>query len=67
MACAADCAGEGEGYDEAKDMELFGCRPEVWVDTPGGVFAIFFPEDAHAPMAATGPVHKVVMKVALNG
>ena len=62
---AADCAGKGAGYDESKDCELFASPPEVWVETPPGVFAIFFPEDAHAPMGATGPLHKVVVKVAV--
>jgi YhcH/YjgK/YiaL family protein len=59
---AADCSGGG-GYDAEKDTELFICEPDLWVDTPPGAYAIFFPEDAHAPMGATGPLHKVVVKV----
>jgi beta-galactosidase beta subunit len=31
-----------------------------------GSFGIFFPEDAHAPAAADGPIHKVVLKVAVD-
>ncbi len=62
---AADCASEGAGYDESKDCELFASPPDLWVETPPGVFAIFFPEDAHAPMGATGPLRKVVVKVAV--
>jgi beta-galactosidase beta subunit len=30
---------------------------------PTGHFAIFFPEDAHAPMAGEGPMYKLVAKV----
>jgi len=59
----ADCAGSGEGFMADKDCELFTCAPDVWVDTPPGAFAIFFPADAHAPMGATGPLEKVVVKV----
>jgi biofilm protein TabA len=36
------------------------------VATPPGTFAIFFPEDAHAPMAGEGLIHKVVVKVAVD-
>ncbi len=58
------CAGTGEGYSEEKEIEFFTARPGLWVDVLRGHFAVFFPEDAHAPLAGQGPVHKVVMKVA---
>jgi beta-galactosidase beta subunit len=32
---------------------------------PAGSFAIFFPDDAHAPLATTGEAHKLVVKVAV--
>jgi len=60
----AECVG-GKGYDEAKDVELFDPAVDCWVKTKPGSFAIFFPEDAHAPMAGQGDLHKVVMKVAV--
>ena len=63
---AADLAGRGNGYDAANDYELFDARPRLWVKVPPGHFAIFFPEDAHAPMGATGPLHKIVVKVAVR-
>ncbi|MEI6564817.1 MAG: YhcH/YjgK/YiaL family protein [bacterium] len=53
------------GYDAAKDLEFYEGIPELWVPVPTGLFAIFFPEDAHAPMAGTTPLHKVVVKVAV--
>ena len=31
-----------------------------------GAFAIFYPEDAHAPLATSGPIHKAVVKVAVD-
>jgi len=54
------------GYDVAKDLELFVVKPMLWVSVPTGHFAIFFPEDAHAPLASTDPVlFKVVVKVSV--
>ena len=55
----------GLGYDSAKDLEFYTNRPELWVPVPEGHFAIFFPEDAHAPMAGTEAMVKVVIKVAV--
>lgn len=57
-----ECVG-GKGFDEAKDCELFDPAVDAWVKTKPGSFAIFFPEDGHAPMAGVGDLHKVVMKV----
>jgi YhcH/YjgK/YiaL family protein len=57
------CERIATAWDEEKDIGFFYDRPETWVDVPAGYFAILFPEDAHAPMATTGPVHKVVVKV----
>ena len=55
---------EGE-FDEAKDVVLFADDAEAWVDVHPGAFAIFFPEDAHAPMAGEGAMRKVVVKIAV--
>ncbi len=55
----------GLGYDASKDLELYAAKPTLWVPVPTGDFAVFFPEDAHAPMASTCPMHKVVVKVAV--
>jgi biofilm protein TabA len=63
----ASCRAAGLGYDETRDIEFHDGSPRIWFPVPPGSFAIFFPEDAPAPLAGTGPVHKVVMKVALRG
>ncbi len=63
---AHSCRASGLGYDAAKDLELFTARPETWVSTPPGTFAILYPEDAHAPLGGTGELHKVVVKVRLE-
>ena len=61
----ASCRDTGRGYDAAREIEFFTAAPETWFRVPPGSFAIFFPGDAHAPLAGTGPVHKVVVKVAV--
>ncbi len=53
-------------YDAEKDIGFFYDRPETWLEVPAGYFAILFPEDAHAPLATIGNVHKVVIKVAVD-
>ena len=55
---------EGQ-YDAAKDFELFADKPDAYVDVHPGAFAIFFPDDAHAPLIGRGQLHKVVVKLAL--
>jgi len=52
-------------FDAARDIGFFDDRPRVWLPVPPGTFAIFFPEDAHAPLAGRGPVQKAVVKVAV--
>jgi biofilm protein TabA len=51
-------------YDQENDVQFFADKPDVWLSTQCGVFAIFFPEDAHAPSISSGTLHKVVVKVA---
>jgi len=57
------CASRSTGYDAAKDIEFFPGKPAAWVTVPPAHFAIFFPEDAHAPLAADEKIHKVVLKI----
>lgn len=54
---------KGKGYDSEHDVELYHDRPETWCTVPPGSFAVFFPEDAHAPMVSTSRLHKIVVKV----
>lgn len=53
-------------YDEAKDILFSSDPPVTWLTLPAGTFVVFFPEDAHAPLAGTGPLRKVVIKVAVR-
>lgn len=61
----ADCSRVAEAFDAERDVGFFAERPDTWLVIPAGHFAIFWPDDAHAPLAGTGHVHKVVMKVAV--
>jgi YhcH/YjgK/YiaL family protein len=59
----SDCRQVASAYDADKDVGFFEDRPATWLALPAGHFAVFFPHDAHAPLAADGPVHKAVVKV----
>lgn len=60
------CANPVEAYSEAKDIQFFTDTPDSWVTIPQGSFGIYYPQDAHAPMASDGPIHKVVVKVLVD-
>ncbi len=53
-------------YDEEKDLEFFEGEPDSMVRVPPGSFAVFMPRDAHLPLIGSGPIHKVVVKVAVG-
>jgi biofilm protein TabA len=53
-------------YDTEKEVGFWGEKPWCWLSVPAGHFAIFFPEDAHAPLAGEGHLFKAVVKVAID-
>ena len=59
------CVNSQREYDPETDVELFNDTPSAWVDVEAGCFAVFFPEDAHAPGCGKGEFHKVVVKVSV--
>jgi biofilm protein TabA len=61
-----ECRSVEEPYDPVRDIGFWCDRPDSWILLPAGRFAIFFPEDAHAPLAGSGAVHKAVMKIAVE-
>ncbi len=63
---AADCNQAIQPYDKEKDVVVFGERPELWFALPPGHFAVFFPTDAHAPLAGKGKLLKAVVKIAVD-
>jgi YhcH/YjgK/YiaL family protein len=54
-------------FDEGKDCGFLEDAPQEWIVLPQGEFAIFFPDDAHAPLAGSGEYHKIVIKIMCNG
>jgi len=61
----AECNDPATDYDAARDIRFFHDAPSSWIATPPGSFCLFFPDDAHAPLVSRGPIHKVVLKIAL--
>lgn len=60
------CSQEAQTYDAERDVGFFADRPSLWFPLRPGHFAIFFPEDAHAPLAGSGTVRKLVLKIAVS-
>ena len=52
-----------EDYNEEKDITFFADTPTTYIQVQPGEFAIFFPEDGHAPGIAEGNFKKVIVKV----
>lgn len=62
----AECGAPRDAFDETRDIGFFDRRPGTWLSVPEGMFVVFFPEDAHAPLAGRGAVKKAVVKVAVQ-
>lgn len=56
---------EPGSYDPANDITFYGDAPAFYFPLEKGRFAIFFPEDGHAPCIGTGIIKKLVVKVKL--
>ena len=50
-------------YNPEKDVCFYDDEPDMYFQLTAGQFAIFFPEDVHAPMIGEGEIKKVVIKV----
>lgn len=60
---AAECIHVRSAYDAMKDIVFFNDMPDSWISVHAGHFAIFYPDDCHAPLAGSGRNRKVVVKV----
>jgi biofilm protein TabA len=58
-----ECRHPTGAFDPSKDIQFFSDPPRTWVAVPPGHFAIFFPQDAHAPLAGRGIVKKAIVKI----
>lgn len=52
-----------EKYDEMKDITFYTEKAKSYIEIEKGMFAIFFPEDAHAPGISKNGVKKLIFKV----
>jgi biofilm protein TabA len=57
------CVTPNGDYNPEKDVRFFNDAPDMYFQLTDGQFAIFFPEDVHAPMIAEGEIKKLVFKV----
>jgi biofilm protein TabA len=62
----ASCRQSAGPFDEARDIGFFQDRPNTWLAVPPGRLAIFFPTDAHAPLAGRGQIKKAIVKIAVT-
>jgi YhcH/YjgK/YiaL family protein len=64
-------AGDGltiisEPYDHEKDVTFYFDFPTTYTKIYPGQFAVYFPEDGHAPGIGQGDIRKVIVKVAVE-
>ena len=61
----ARCHRPDGAFDVARDIIFYEDQPTTWLPVPPGRFAIFFPADAHAPLAGRGMLKKAIVKIAV--
>jgi YhcH/YjgK/YiaL family protein len=52
-------------YNAEKDVTFYNDKPDTYFTLQAGQFAIFYPEDVHAPQIGEGMIKKLVVKVKL--
>jgi biofilm protein TabA len=62
----AECLNPVSEHSLEKDIRFFLDAPASWVATPADHFCVFFPEDAHAPLVASGNIRKVIFKISVE-
>ena len=60
-----DSKEEVKPYEKDGDCALYSDTPTTWIHLVPGQLAIFFPEDAHAPVIGEGKIRKMIAKVKL--
>ena len=61
-----DCLNVVKEYDKDKDIEFYSDKPASWTEVRNNTFGIFFPHDAHAPLAGCGTCRKLIIKIAFE-
>jgi YhcH/YjgK/YiaL family protein len=57
------CITPNGDYNEEKDVQLYHDHADTFFELTNGQFAIFFPEDVHAPTIGTSDIKKLVINV----
>jgi len=57
------CTQQKGDYNVEKDVVFYNDAPGMFFQLTDNQFAIFFPEDVHAPMIGEGEIKKIVVKV----
>lgn len=57
------CTQQKDEYNVEKDVVFYNDAPDMYFQLTNNQFAIFFPEDVHAPMIGEGEIKKLVIKV----
>ena len=60
-----DSKEEVKPYEKEGDCALYSDTPTTWIHLVPGQLAIFFPEDAHAPVIGEGKIRNMIAKVKL--
>jgi len=55
-----------DAYGAERDAAFYAIETVSWFDVPAGSFTIFYPNDAHAPLATEDIIRKVVLKIAVE-
>ncbi|MDR1814650.1 MAG: YhcH/YjgK/YiaL family protein [Tannerella sp.] len=56
-----------EAYNNSKDIMFYHDYPTTYIKLYPGQFAIFFPNEGHAPSIGEGDIRKILAKIATNG
>ena len=59
----SDCVPADAPYSVEKDITFFEGLAEAYIPVKPGMFAIFFPQDGHAPGISPDGVKKIIVKV----
>ncbi len=63
----ADLGEISQQYDTEKDITFYRGLAENYINVRPGMFAIFFPQDGHAPGITPTGVKKIIVKVRVQG
>lgn len=53
-------------YNAKNDISFYSDIPDTFINLKKGDFAIFFPEDTHAPLCGQSTVKKCIVKISCN-